>query len=112
MAYNEKLADRVREALAPFGKHIEEKKMMGGLTFMLRGKMCCGIVNNDLMLRIAPAAYEEALEQPHARPMDFTGRPMKGFLFVDEAGCRSPKALRGWLDLAIAFNAEAKKSKK
>lgn len=112
MAYNEKLADRVREALAPHGKLVEEKKMMGGLTFMLRGKMCCGIVNNDLMVRISPDVYEEALEQPHVRPMDFTGRPMKGFIFVDEQGCRTSKTLRYWIDLAVAFNAVAKKSKK
>ena len=77
MAYDEKLAARVRGALAGRGG-VEEKKMFGGLTFMLRGKMCCGVLKGDLVLRVGPDRAAGALKSPHARPFDFTGRPMKG----------------------------------
>ena len=76
MAYNERLADRMREVLADH-KDITEKKMFGGLSFILGGNMCCGIVGDDLVVRVGPDSHEEALAKPDARPMDFTGRSLK-----------------------------------
>ncbi|SRR6266566_6866339 len=78
MAYGEKLADRLCRALSRRGG-ISEKKMFGGLAFLLGGKILCGIVKDDLMVRVGPRRYSEALGRPHVRPLDFTGRPMRGF---------------------------------
>jgi TfoX/Sxy family transcriptional regulator of competence genes len=110
MAYNEKLADRVRASFEKVPK-VEEKNMMGGLTFMVNGKMCVGVLKDDLMARISPDIYEEALEKRGCREMTFTGKPMKGFVFVDENGTKSKKELDYWLTLALEFNKEAKASK-
>lgn len=111
MAYNEQLASRVRESLRS-QPIVEEKKMMGGLVFMVDGKMCLGVTNDDLMVRIDPTDVEEALEQRGARQMDFTGKPMKSFLFVGDEGTASGSELRYWIDLALAYNPFAKSSKK
>jgi TfoX/Sxy family transcriptional regulator of competence genes len=111
MAYSEKLAERIREELADV-RRVEEKKMMGGLTFMVNGKMCVGILNDDLMARIDPALYEKVLEQKGCREMDFTGKPMKGFVFVGPDGTRGKKDLSYWVGLALDFNKRAKSSKK
>ena len=102
MAYDEKLADRVRNALAG-RKRITEKKMFGGLAFLLRGRMCCGILNDDLMVRVGPERYAAALARPHARPMDFTGRPLSGFVYVGSPGFRSKQALVKWVGRGIEF---------
>jgi TfoX/Sxy family transcriptional regulator of competence genes len=102
MAYNEKLADRMRAYLADL-KKIEEKKMMGGLCFMYKGKMCCGIVKEDLMVRVIPDRHEEALSHPHGRPMDFTGKPLKNFVFVSPEGFKKPKDFEYWLEMGIEF---------
>ena len=112
MAYDEKLADRVRGVLSKQKKVVEEKKMMGGLTFMVNGKMCVGILQEDLMVRIDPAEYEEALQKTGCREMNFTGKPMKGFVFVAPLGTSDKKDLKYWLDLALDFNKRAKASKK
>jgi TfoX/Sxy family transcriptional regulator of competence genes len=111
MAYNEELAERVRKELSDIRK-VEEKKMMGGLTFMVNRKMCVGILNEDLMARIDPEVYEEALDKNGCREMDFTGRPMKGFVFVSPEGTKGKKDLSYWINLALAFNKKAKPSKK
>ena len=102
MAYHEPLAVRVRRVLAGH-PGIVEQRMFGGLVYLLDGKMLCGVVNDDLMLRVGPAAYEVALARPHARPMDFTGRPMKGLVFVGPAGTRTAAAVSAWIDRAAAF---------
>ena len=102
MAYDEGLAERIRQAL-PAGRPIDEKAMFGGLAFLLDGRMFVGIVGDDLMVRVGPERHEEALSAPHVRPMDFTGRPMKGYVFVAPAGCASDGALREWVERAIAF---------
>jgi len=81
MAYSEELAARIRKALAR-RQGIAEKKMFGGITFMLRSYMCCGVVNDDLVLRLGPEQGEKALKQPHTRQCDFTGRPLKGMVMV------------------------------
>lgn len=111
MAYNEKLASRVREVLRDQRK-VEEKRMMGGLTFMVNNKMCVGILNDDLMARIGPDVHEAALERNGCREMDFTGKPMKGFVFIGPEGTKGKKELGYWLSLALNFNKKAKASKK
>ena len=101
MGYDEQLAERIRKVLD--GRpDVIEKKMFGGLTFMVRGHMACGIVKDELMVRVGAETYEAALERPHARPMDFTGRPMKRMIYVAKPGFRTAAALRVWVDLACA----------
>jgi len=111
MAYNEQLADRIRVALAD-QKKVEEKKMMGGLTFMVNGKMCVGIIKDELMCRIDPAIYEDALEKPGCHEMTFTGKPFVGYVLVDEEGMKTKKGFESWIQLALDFNKKAKASKK
>ena len=111
MSYNEKLAVRIRERLAGL-KNIEEKKMMGGLTFMYNGKMCVGIIKDELMCRIDPAGHEEAIARKGCRTMDFTNRPMSGYVLVEESGMKSKADFDYWMDLALDFNKKAKASKK
>lgn len=112
MPYNEKLADRVREHIALTHKKIEEKKMFGGLCFMVNNKMCVGVESERLMVRLDPAKYEEAMEQDGAKPMDFTGKVMKGYVFVDIDALKTKKQLSYWIDLALEYNKIAKASKK
>ncbi len=102
MVFDERLAGRMRKALAQ-RKGITEKKMFGGLAFLLDGKMCCGIVKDEMVVRVGPDRYGEALARPHARPMDFTGRPMKGFVFVGQAGIESDESLAEWLELGLKY---------
>jgi TfoX/Sxy family transcriptional regulator of competence genes len=111
MAYNEQLADRVRLALSGIRK-VEEKKMMGGLTFMVNGKMCVGILKDELMCRIDPELHDAALRRKGCREMDFTGKPMKGLVFVGPPGTKSDKDLAGWVSLSLEFNINAKPSKR
>ena len=102
MAYDEGVAQRLREALDE-QDGIVEKKMFGGIAFMHRGNMCCGVVGEELMLRVGPDAYDALLEEPHARPMDFTGRPMKGMLYVGSEGFDDDRDLDTWIGRALAF---------
>lgn len=102
MAYDEGLAQRLRELFA--GRpDIVEKKMFGGLAFMLAGNMCCGVLGETLMARIGPAQHDNALARPHTREMDFSGRSMKGFVYVDPAGFESDADLAAWVDLCAVF---------
>ncbi len=105
-----RLADRVARIFAARAVPFESKRMMGGLVFMVRGKMCVGVESHRLMARIGPEAEAAALKRPGCRPMDFTGRPMRGFVFVDAASLRTERQLTSWLDLALAFNPDAKPS--
>ena len=102
MAYDEALANRVRKALDR-QRRVTEKKMFGGLCFMLGDAMGCGIVGNELMARVGPKRYGEALAQSGARPMDFTGKPMVGYVFVGAAGIRSGPGLARWLRWCTEF---------
>ena len=112
MPYDEKLAESVRRTLKR-QPGVEEKKMMGGLTFMVGGKMCVGVLREDLMARIAPEDHEKsALQRKGCREMDFTGRPARGFVFVGPEGTRADESLRAWIALALDFNKRAKSSKK
>ena len=102
MAYDEGVAQRVREALAD-ESHVVEKKMFGGIAFMLRGNMCCGVVGEELMVRIGRDSYEAALHEPHVREMDFTGRPLRGFIYVAPEGLVSEGDLRAWVERGARF---------
>ena len=102
MAYNEQLASRIRGVLAR-RKGLTEKKMFGGLAFMVDGKMCCGVLQDKLVVRVGPAQYEEALKRPYTRPMNFTGRPVKGFVYVMPQGSQSRAALKAWIDRGFRY---------
>jgi hypothetical protein len=104
MAYSEALAQRVR-ALLPAQGEVREQKMFGGLTFLLRGNMCCGILGDELMVRVGPEQFSSALAQPHARMIDFTGRPMKGMVMVAPEGVAADEALAAWVGKGVAFAA-------
>jgi hypothetical protein len=102
MAYDEAVADRIRKLLAS-QQSLAERKMFGGLAFMVNGHMAVGVTADNLMVRVGPDAHADALAQPHARPMDFTGRPMKGFVFVDPPGYADDGSLSAWVDRGVRF---------
>jgi len=112
MAYNEFLSDRIKQFFKEKAVYFEEKEMMGGLTFMVEQKMCVGVVKNSLMVRIDPDIYENVLGKKGSREMDFTKRPMKGFVFVDPEGYDLDSDLEYWINLALEYNPKAKSSKK
>ena len=111
MAYNEKLAVRIRERLSEL-PNIEEKEMMGGLTFMYNDKMCVGIIKDDLMCRIDPEFHNTAVEKKGCRTMDFIKRPMIGYVLIDDTGMKSQKDFEYWINLSLEFNPKAKSTKK
>lgn len=102
MAFDNTLAERIRKLLHK-QRSVQEKKMFGGLAFMVNGHMCCGIIGNELMVRVGPEQHAEALKQPHARPMDFTGKPMKGMVYVGTKGVAQDAALRAWVARGLKF---------
>lgn len=112
MAYNEKIADRIREIISTTHKNIEEKKMFGGLCFMVNDKMCVGVEKERLMIRLNPSGYEDLLEMDGVKPMDFTGKVMKGYVFVDIDALSTKKKLDFWIQRALEYNKIAKASKK
>lgn len=112
MAFDEKLVKRVRELISKTHPITEEKKMFGGLCFMVDHKMCIGVESERMMVRLDPARYEEVLEKPGCTPMDFTGKPMRGYVFVDKDALKTQKELNYWIQLALEHNAVAKASKK
>ena len=106
--YDHELADRIRKSLAG-RRGVTEKEMFGGIAFLRGGRMFCGIANDALMARIGPDRYEGALSKPHVRPMDFTGRAMKGYVFIDRPGLRTEKALESWVTQCLDFVSTLKK---
>lgn len=104
MTFDDALAERLRSELHGT-PGLTEKKMFGGLAFLVNGNMCAGIVGDELMVRVGPEVYAAALARPYAREMDFTGRPLRGFVYVAPAGFRDRRALRAWLDRGLAFAA-------
>lgn len=112
MSYDEKLADRVRELIAVTHRITEEKKMFGGLCFMVNNKMCIGIESERIMVRLDPALSDEVLEKEGCSPMDFTGKIMKGYVFVDSDVLKTKRQLNYWVQLALDYNPIAKASKK
>ncbi len=101
MAFDEGLAERIRDALRDAAA-IDERRMFGGIAFMDAGRMFVGIAGDALMVRVGPSAYAAALARPHVRPMDFTGRPMKGYVYVDPPGFEDDAALASWIAQARA----------
>ena len=112
MAYNEKLADRVREFIAETDHTVEEKKMFGGLCFMVNGKMWVGVKMDKLLVRLDPKTFEEVVEKDGVAPMQMKDKVSKGFVFVDADTLNSKKAFEYWLKLALDYNAVAKASAK
>lgn len=112
MAYDEYLADRIRLVLKEKSAPYKEMKMMGGIAFMVNDKMCVGIINSDLMARIDPEIYEDALKRKGVREMDFTKKPMKGWIYVSPEGIDTDEELADWIQLALDYNPKAKSSKK
>jgi len=106
MAFNEELAYRIREHLQG-NSQVTEKKMFGGLAFMYRGKMAVGIVKDELMARVVEGKYQNELSKPHVREMDFTNRPMKGFIFVKPEGYQSDAELNHYIVLGLEHAEEA-----
>jgi len=102
MPFDERVAQRVRDILAEECP-AKERRMFGGLAFMVNGHMCCGIVGEDLVVRVGAEGHEQALSQPHARAMDFTGRPMTGFVYVGPAGYPTKAALKTWINRGLRF---------
>ena len=102
MAYDEALGDRIRDVLVDVDR-VEEREMFGGLGFMVGGHMAVGVVKDELMARVGAEGEDETLDQPHARPMDFTGRPMTGFIFVAADGVATEEDVRPWVERALMF---------
>jgi hypothetical protein len=105
MAYDEGLAARVRDAVNDAalrrGLSLREEKMFGGLAFLVQNKMACGVTNLDLMVRVGSAGYGDALAREHTREMDFTGKPMRGYVYVDPGGTTDPAEVEFWVERAI-----------
>ncbi len=112
MAYNEKLADRVRELISLTHEITEEKKMFGGLCFMVNDKMCVGVEQDRMMVRLDPAIYDEVIEKEGCKPMDFTGKVMKGYVFVDADALNTKKKLEYWVVLALKYNKIARRAQR
>ena len=112
MAFDELLADRIKAVLIEKNSLFEEKQMMGGLAFMVDNKMCVGVIKNKMMARVDPDIYEDAITKEGCRPMDFTGRPMKGWIFLEPEGIDLDDDLSYWVELALEYNPKAKSSKK
>ena len=111
MAFNERLANRIRERLAHL-PNVEEKKMFHGICFMVNGKMCLCVRLDEMLCRVGPQKYGEALEMSHCRPMIHNGRTMTGFVFVSEEGIKKKKDFESWVNMALIYNKEAKATKK
>ena len=102
MAFDELLAIRIRAVLDPL-PGLEEKKMFGGVGFLVHGNMACGVHKNDLIVRVGASKYEEALSRPHTRVFDMTGRPMAGWVMVEPKGCATESELKAWVEQGLAF---------
>lgn len=112
MAYDEYLGERITNYLNSKKINFEAKKMMGGLCIMVDDKMCVGVIKDNLMARVGEDAYPTLVAKKHAREMDFTKRPMKGYIYVDPTGIDREDDLAYWIDQCLAFNPQAKSSKK
>jgi TfoX/Sxy family transcriptional regulator of competence genes len=112
MAINEKLTARIREIIAEKENDVEEKKMFGGICFMVNDKMTVCAANDRMLVRLDPQVYEAALEKPGCRPMEMKGKPMNGYVYVDELELNTAKKLGYWISLALGYNKVAQASKK
>ena len=112
MSYNENTAKRISKSLIKRGIDYEEKKMFGGVAFLINGKMSVGLMKDDLTVRVTDEKYDKSLSDPAAREMDFTGRPLKRCLYVNETGFKTDKDLNKWIDLSLEFLKTQKEIKK
>lgn len=112
MAYDASLGQRITDFFTNKNADFHEKRMFGGLCFMVSEKMCVGIIGTQLMARVGPDAYETCLQKEYCSEMDFTGRSMKGYVYVDGEGLVNDSDLEFWLETALAFNPLAKASRK
>ena len=103
MAYDVELAERVRRVLATHPAKLEERRMFGGLCFMVNGAMCCGVLGDELIVRVGRDQYEEALASPFSRVFDLTGRPSRGMVYVRPDGIRTTRALKSWVQAGLRF---------
>lgn len=110
MAYDETLAERIRSMLAD-RQDVAEPKMFGGIAFLIGRRMAVGVVHDDLVVRAGPDGHDDAIAHPHARPMDFTGRPMRGFVYVAPAGVADDPELQRWVEAGVSFAAPQPPSK-
>jgi len=101
MAYDTKLAERIREGLG--GIPFVEKRMFGGIGFLIHGNMACGVHKKDMIVRVNPERHEKLLRKPHAKPFDITGKPMKGWLLVEAEGCKTARQLEAWVKEGVEF---------
>jgi TfoX/Sxy family transcriptional regulator of competence genes len=111
MAYDEKLAQRITNLLKPH-KGVIEKKMFGGIAYMMKDKMFVGIIKNELMVRVLEDKFDAFLKKPNAREMDFAGRPMRGFLYVNQDGIKTDKQLMKWIEAGIEYVMKSSPKKK
>lgn len=102
MAFDERLAERIRKRLGN-RKELAEKKMFGGIAFLLDGNMCVGVHKQDLIVRLDPEETDEALSQPHTRVFDLSGRPMKGWILVESSGLKDENALGKWVSISVDY---------
>src|SRR5512140_3014270 len=102
MAYDELLGVRIRAALGPL-PGLEEKKMFGGIGFLVNGNLACGVHKNNLIVRVGPEKHAAALARPHTIPFDMTGRPMAGWVMVEPQGCATESELKAWVEQGLAF---------
>jgi len=102
MAYDEQLAERIRGQMAPIQGSVE-KRMFGGIGFLIGGNMACGVNRENLIVRVGPEQYDAALAEPHVRPFDMTGRPMKGWIVVAPDGCATEADLGSWIQRGVAI---------
>lgn len=113
MAYNEKIALRIASKLAANGINFVEKKMFGGIAFMINDKMCVGVVKDQMMLRVMEEHYDKLVEENHVHPMEFTGKTMRGFLFLDQEAFETDTDMDRWINYGLEFGEKGKvKSKK
>jgi len=110
VVYNEQLAGKAR-ALISRRKGFSEKKMFGGMAYLINGNMCCGVLKDDLIVRVDPKEYDRVLAMANARPMDFTGRTMRGFVYVDSKGWSKTDALKKWVDMGVHYASSLPKKK-
>ena len=101
MAYDAMLATRVREVLQR-NKRISQKEMFGGACFMVDGKMCCGVIKDKLVVRVVQEEYDKLLRKPHVKPMDFTGKPLRGFVYVLPEGLKRRQSLNAWVEKGLS----------
>ena len=110
MVHNEQLANKTR-ALLSWRKGFSEKKMFGGMSYLINGNMCCGVLKDDLVVRLGPEQYEKGVAMPHARPMDFTGMSIKRFVYVDSNGWSNSATLKKWVQLGLDYASALPKKK-